>query len=48
VFEREISLTGGLAGDQRARLLEIADRCPVSRTLSAGAVIETTLGLPIA
>lgn len=44
VFEREIRLTGGLAGDQRARLLDIADRCPVSRTLSAGTVIETSLG----
>lgn len=43
VFEREILLTGGLADDQRARLLEIADRCPVSRTLSAGAMIATSL-----
>ena len=44
VFEREIRLTGSLADDQRARLLDIAERCPVSRTLSAGAVIETSLG----
>ena len=32
-IEREIVLTGTLDGDQRARLLEIADRCPVHRTL---------------
>ncbi len=43
VFERAIRITGGLADDQRARLLDIADRCPVSRTLSAGAVIQTSL-----
>jgi putative redox protein len=43
VFEREILLVGPLAGDQRARLLTIADKCPVSRTLSAGALIETSL-----
>ncbi len=35
-------MTGDLTDDQRARLLEIADRCPVSRTLSAGALIETS------
>lgn len=36
-------LTGSLVDDQRARLLEIADGCPISRALSAGAVIQTTL-----
>jgi putative redox protein len=48
VFKREIRLTGGLADDQRARLLDIAERCPVSRTLSAGAVIVTSLDAPAA
>ncbi len=43
VFEREIRVTGGLAEDQRARLLNIADHCPVSRTLSAGVLIQTSL-----
>jgi putative redox protein len=43
VFEREILLVGPLSGDQRARLLTIADKCPVSRTLSAGALVETSL-----
>ncbi len=31
---REIRITGDLDADQRARLLEIADKCPVHRTLS--------------
>jgi uncharacterized OsmC-like protein/alpha/beta superfamily hydrolase len=34
--EREIRLSGPLTAEQRKRLLEIADRCPVHRTLSAG------------
>jgi putative redox protein len=42
-FQAEISLTGDLSGEQRARLLEIADRCPVHRTLSQAALIETAL-----
>jgi len=32
-IEREISVEGDLDDDQRRRLLEIADRCPVHRTL---------------
>jgi len=40
-MERVISLEGDLDAEQRARLMEIADRCPVHRTLSAGVVIET-------
>jgi putative redox protein len=31
----------GLDDAQRARLLEIADRCPVHRTLEGGVRIET-------
>lgn len=38
---REITLEGDLDEEQRARLLEIADRCPVHRTLSAGVEITT-------
>ena len=41
VFVREIRLDGPLDEAQRARLLEIADHCPVHRTLTAGARIET-------
>ena len=32
-FNREISLEGPLSDEQKKRLLEIADRCPVHRTL---------------
>jgi putative redox protein len=42
-LERELTLTGPLDDAQRARLLEIANRCPVHRTLSAGVVVETDL-----
>jgi putative redox protein len=38
---REIQLDGELSGEQRARLLEIADRCPVHRTLTAEIKIRT-------
>jgi putative redox protein len=41
VFHRTLRLTGPLDADQRARLLEIAERCPVHRTLIAGSRIET-------
>ncbi|HEX7112469.1 MAG TPA: OsmC family protein [Mizugakiibacter sp.] len=40
-FERYIALEGALTDEQRKRLLEIADRCPVHRTLTAGATIVT-------
>ncbi|NKX45843.1 bifunctional alpha/beta hydrolase/OsmC family protein [Roseicyclus persicicus] len=42
-FTRLIRLTGALDADARARLLEIANRCPVHRTLEAGATIRTEL-----
>ena len=42
-FVRRITLQGPLDPDQRARLLEIADKCPVHRTLEASATIETEL-----
>ncbi len=41
--ERTIRLTGGLDDDQRRRLLEIADRCPVHRTLGSAVDVRTTL-----
>lgn len=41
---REITLEGDLDEDQRQRLLKIADRCPVHRTLESGHIrIRTTL-----
>ena len=42
-FVREIHLEGDLDDEQRARLLEIADRCPVHKTLESSAHIETRL-----
>lgn len=42
-FNREIRLDGPLDADQRARLLEIANRCPVHGTLERGADVQTTL-----
>ena len=43
VIDREIALDGSLDEDQRARLLAIANRCPVHLTLSARIDIRTTL-----
>lgn len=43
VFDREILLEGDLSAEERQRLLKIADRCPVSRTLAAGVVIKSAL-----
>ena len=40
---REITLAGALSPEQRARLLEIADRCPVHRTLEGEIRIVTAL-----
>ncbi len=41
VFERAITITGPLDAAQRARLMEIADKCPVHRTLHAPVVVRT-------
>ena len=43
VIEREIDLVGALDDDKRARLLEIANRCPVHRTLTSRIDIRTRL-----
>jgi putative redox protein len=42
-FAREIVLEGDLSGEQRHRLLEIAERCPVHQTLDRGADVITIL-----
>ena len=42
-IEREIALSGPLSDEQRSRLLEIADKCPVHKMLTARIAIETTL-----
>lgn len=42
-FRRTIHLRGDLTEAQRKRLLEVADRCPVSRTLERASTIHTVL-----
>ena len=46
VLSRTISLKGDLTEAQRARLLQIADRCPVHKTLEGKVVIETREAAP--
>jgi uncharacterized OsmC-like protein/pimeloyl-ACP methyl ester carboxylesterase len=46
LFTRRIAIDGAIDADQRARLLEIADNCPVHRTLERGACFDTVLGEP--
>src|SRR2546423_6543453 len=41
LIKREISLIGELSSEQRLRLLEIANKCPVHRTLTSEIRIET-------
>ena len=42
-IEIEISLLGDLSEDQKRRLLEIANKCPVHRTLTSQVQIRTRL-----
>jgi putative redox protein len=42
-FTRVITLRGDLDDAQRERLMEIADKCPVHKSLEAGATIRTEL-----
>jgi len=42
-IERELTLSGALDADQRQRLLEIADKCPVHRTLHSEVKVRTGL-----
>jgi putative redox protein len=42
-IESEITVAGDLTREQRARLLEIANKCPVHRTLTSEINIRTTL-----
>jgi putative redox protein len=42
-FERAVTLVGDLTPEQRQSLLEIAERCPVSKTLRQSSDIESVL-----
>jgi putative redox protein len=44
-IEREVELTGVLTDDQRARLLDIANKCPVHRTIMSEIHVESRLTL---
>jgi putative redox protein len=43
LIERSLTLEGDLSDEQRTRLLQIADRCPVHRTLHAELEVHTVL-----
>jgi putative redox protein len=40
-FERIVTIEGNIGHDDRTKLMEIADKCPVHRTLEASSVIVT-------
>ncbi|MGE3919772.1 MAG: OsmC family protein [Gammaproteobacteria bacterium] len=42
-IDRLIELEGDLSEEQRTKLLEIANKCPVHRTLTSKIMITTTL-----
>jgi putative redox protein len=46
LFSRVIYFDGEVTDAQRARMMEIADRCPVDLTLRSGARVETRFGSP--
>lgn len=43
VMHRELALEGDLDDEKRARLKEIAEKCPVHKSLTGAVRIETTL-----
>ena len=45
-IQRTITLTGDMNSEQRQRMLEIANKCPVHRAVSPSLLIETTLAEP--
>lgn len=42
-FEMQIFLSGGLSDDQRNKLFEMANRCPIHRMLTSGVKIQARL-----
>jgi putative redox protein len=42
-IERRLSIEADIDDEQRARLLEIADKCPVHRTLESEVVVTTSM-----
>jgi uncharacterized OsmC-like protein len=48
LIEKDVDVAGDLSAEQRARLLEIADRCPVHRTLTGQVRIRSNSPAPTA
>ena len=44
ILEKTLEVEGPLGDDQRLRLLEIADKCPVHRMLTEGVKVKSRLG----
>ena len=44
IITRQVAVDGDLDAEQRKRLLEIADKCPVHRTLTGEITINTSAG----
>jgi putative redox protein len=42
-FERRISIKGGIPPGLQNKILQIADKCPVHKTLKSGASVVTTI-----
>lgn len=43
IIRREVQLIGSLDGEQRAKLLEIASKCPIHHFLQRKTIVETGL-----
>eukprot|EP01034_Spumella_vulgaris_P010781 gene10781-13692_t len=43
VMERKITLSGDLTDEQKERLLSVANKCPVHKTLTQSIFVNTTL-----
>jgi putative redox protein len=43
IFSREIQLRGNLSPEEKERLLEIADKCPIHKALAGQVQIKTQL-----
>lgn len=43
VFERKITFMGSLSDEEKSKLLEIANKCPIHRLLLSQIEIETTM-----
>ena len=42
-IDREVEFSGALSDEQRARLLDIANKCPVHRTLASEIIVQTRM-----